>query len=502
MAAIPSWGLFRLLQTIKDKPRDLFLDLPITEVKGGDTQPIVSIMIHHGVLSCVVTDYPPLSLATYLAQVRALPKPAIAQYRERAAVSGECLCRILLAEKALPAYEITRHVEDHARMVVTALLPRAFNSWSVRDASTCLRACGARGLDLHALLMNAVAHIEDTSTIQRFVGNYLREGPLHLAQGHEACFTAARIRFHEPRVLFLLRQERFREVQQAAMSDVTSLKVVFALIVAGAVKRGPSPNLTPESALPQDPITQELHRTALDMRSTNHYELLGVTIESTVTEIVEAGRRLRRRFSFARYENSAPITALQYLKEINERIEEAVRILTDPDLRMAYNRTLNAAAPDLVARLQNIFSARKLWEEGLAALHARQTDRALAAFERAQELDPRDPLYSLGIARVRLAAPHSSGAVSDARRRIEEVLTSWPELPEAHVAMAMLLRHEGKREEALEHIRAALRADPDFQEAKRLREAMNAKDPARKMTFKRKPGTLLELIKSKLRGHD
>lgn len=498
MGSVPAWGLFRVLRALQDRPGDTRLVLAWHD---GTPHAMVSIGLQRGRPRCVATDDSPLSLATHLGHARALPEAALEQYLAQSRVSGVPLCRVLASERALPPEELSRHIEAHARAVVEALLPRAIVEWSVSPHDPCGGCDVAGGLDLAPLLMRTVARHPDVEAMRVIVSRFLGGGDFHLAPGYEPFLTAARGQFHDARVLFLLRQGRHREMARAVTSDERDLRVLFALIVAGVVERGAPRSGAAERPEPsEDPVSRELHHTALDFRSKNHYEVLGLTVECRVSEVEEAGRRLRRRFAPGRYEATATPKAMRYLDEINARLDEAVRTLTDLDLRSAYNRTLGTLGPEVQARLAAIFEARGVWQAGMVALKAGHPQEAEARFEQAARQDPEEPLYPVALARALLSASPSPAGMSRARGLVEGVLARWPDLPEARVVMAHILRGEGRKDEAVEHIRAVLRRDPDHGEARRLKELLSAKSVPVAFRFQKKPESVLARLKRKLTG--
>lgn len=504
VGSIPAWGLFRVLRALQDRPGDTHLVLGLQGGRSGaSTDATVSIGLQQGRPRCVSTEFSPLSLATHLAHSRTLPETALEYYQARSRAEAVPLCRVLTSERALPPEELARQVEAHTRAVVEALLPRAIPAWSSRPHDPCGGTCGTTGFDPVPLLMRTVARHPDIETMRAIVSRFVQGADFHLAPGYEAFLTAARGQFHDARILFLLRQGRHQEMARAADSDERDLRVLFALIVAGAVERGASRSAVVERKDPsEDPVSQELHHTALDFRSRNHYEVLGLSVECRVSEVEEASRRLRRRFARTRYEATATPRALQYLDEINTRVDEAVRTLTDLDLRSAYNRTLDTLTADVQARLTVVFEARRSWQSGMVALKAGDHKEAVARFEQAVRQDPEEPLYPLALARAVVAVSASPAGASRARGLAEGVLAKWPEFPEAHVVMAHILRGEGRKDEAMTHVRAVLRQDPEHAEARRLKELLSAQSAPVAFRFQKKPESVLTRLKRKLTSGD
>lgn len=502
VASIPPWGLFRVFRAFQEKPGDIQIDLTLKEDEHAvSPAPIVSIGLHRGRPRCVVTEFSPISFTTHLAKSRALPETALQHYQAIARSSGRSLCRVLSIERALPVAEIARHTEAHARAVIEALLPRPIPAWSSRLQDPCGNGCVAAGFDPLPILMKAVADHPDTETMRAIVSRFLGQGDFHLASNHEKFLTAARSRFHDARVLFLLRQWRVHEVAMAVNSSERDLRVLFALIVAGVLERGDRRSkAASQGDASEDPVSKELRLISLDLRSRNHYEALDLTLECRLSEVQDAGRRLRKRFSRARYEGTTTPSGIQYLEEIHARIDEAITALSDPDLRSAYNRTLGTLTAETEARLATIFEAQRAYKAGMVALNTNDLKAATTWFERAMEQDPEEPLYPVALAQVLMTMPVSSGGTGRARDLLQSVLSRRPDFPEAHMVMATILRRQDRRAEALEHLRTVLQLDPEHAEARRLKELLSATSKPMPLDFRRKPESVFSRLKRKLTG--
>lgn len=191
---------------------------------------------------------------------------------------------------------------------------------------------------------------------------------------------------------------------------------------------------------------------------------------------------------------------MRYLEEIHARIDAAITTLSDPDLRSAYNRTLGTLTPETQARLATIFEAQRAYKAGMVALNTNNLKAATTSFERAMEQDPEEPLYPVALAQVLLRMPVSSGGTGRARDLVQSALSRRPDVPEAHMVMATILRREGRRAEALEHLHTILHHDPEHAEARRLKELLSATSQPMPLDFRRKPDSVFSRLKRKLTG--
>ncbi|MFC3672121.1 DUF3857 domain-containing protein [Novosphingobium pokkalii] len=109
--------------------------------------------------------------------------------------------------------------------------------------------------------------------------------------------------------------------------------------------------------------------------------------------------------------------------------------------------------------------------KGLVALKAKKMPEALAAYDKAIALDPRNPRTLAGRASAHLALGHYAPALADT----DAALALAPDLPLRPirvVALSML----GRRAEALEAVDALLAATPDSRDMRRMRAALRAED--------------------------
>ncbi len=97
-----------------------------------------------------------------------------------------------------------------------------------------------------------------------------------------------------------------------------------------------------------------------------------------------------------------------------------------------------------------------LFARGLAFARLRRGDEALAAFERAREMDPRSPRVPIHVGTLHLMA----GRRQEAAEAYRQALTLDPSAATAHVSLAVMATEDGRPQDALEHWRAALAADP------------------------------------------
>ena len=93
--------------------------------------------------------------------------------------------------------------------------------------------------------------------------------------------------------------------------------------------------------------------------------------------------------------------------------------------------------------------------------YRRRLERAIAHYQRALQLNPRDAAAHSNLGDVLKRA----GRIEEAMEHFRQAVRIQPSLAEPHYNLANLLSAQGKLEEAIEHYRQALRARKDFVEA-------------------------------------
>jgi tetratricopeptide (TPR) repeat protein len=93
---------------------------------------------------------------------------------------------------------------------------------------------------------------------------------------------------------------------------------------------------------------------------------------------------------------------------------------------------------------------------GLARIRLQQPELALGSLKRAVELDPETPRYTY----VYAVALHSSGAVDDAIRRLQEALRRWPYDRDLLMALTSFQLEAGRRDDAQATARKLVAAYP------------------------------------------
>lgn len=154
------------------------------------------------------------------------------------------------------------------------------------------------------------------------------------------------------------------------------------------------------------------------------------------------------------------------------RVDEALvefetALKLDPNSKMAH-----LAAGSAKARLSREDEALKHFREALridpmnvqahlraarVLLAKRETDKAQEYVESAARIDPKSPAVQLFLGHLALTRKD----LATAKKHLQEALTFNPRLVRARLQMSAVLRNEGKLDDALSQLNAAVRIDPD-----------------------------------------
>ena len=235
-------------------------------------------------------------------------------------------------------------------------------------------------------------------------------------------------------------------------------------------------------------IQAELARAA----KLNNYELLEIGPEARVSAVRMAVLRTRRRYSPSRYEGGISPDSMKALQALIERIGKVGELLSDLNLRVAYNRSQNISTPGLEAQLAAMFEARGYWRQGMQLLEERKAAEALELFEAAENCDAEEPDYFCAQGQALLAMAPGPDTGETIESLLDVSFSFDPDLVGAHLLAADYMVRKNDIEAAQGHIRKVLALDPDSREARAFRMKVKASKVAGQVSFKKKPESLLE----------
>jgi tetratricopeptide (TPR) repeat protein len=406
--------------------------------------------------------------------------------------------------------DASRLQSSYVRSVLVRLMPEAIQTWSIDRTVPRPGTIPDQPIDPAPELMRAVAQ-QEVESLLLHLDRLRLTGGLTVAGNVLPLLQLARVHIGECQALDALRNGRPIDFEDAAQLEPLCAKVIFAMSVAGLlVVRGREEEVTePPEPVPPDPepvveesaesslidhvsvvpavaetdashpvptsnlaIEDELRVDYERFKRENHYEVLGVDVNARVSAIRLAWLRRGRQYGKARYEGVVGDEGMGIVDAIRQRLDVAARVLSDRESRLRYNRAIEISTPGLEARVVEIFEARALYDAGREFLRSRGPAEALAQFEAAQRQDPEEPEYFAAMARALLGMPPGAEVHRRIQSLLERALEVEPELIDAHIAMANLLRIQGRSDDSMEHVKRVLKIAPNHVEAKALRELL------------------------------
>lgn len=532
---IPAWGLYRLLKGIESRAISGHLD--VTTADGP-----VTFGLKKGRIFQAESEVPTLGFGAYLVRARMVSDPAAA---ERLAST-----RRLVDAGIIRPEDASKLHGSYARAVLSKVLPLPCTGWSFTPTEMLMGVVSDHPVDPFPELVRAVTRDGVLPELRVVVDRARASGSLVLAPGFEFALSHAKSQFGELKVLFVLRQGRTEDITDEMLAQDDTVRVLFALIVAGLMHAGTAapgvPPVAPAAARPEaaasaaarsveriaepppaaasrssshrpppavpqrptwmgpqdsirlagvsNPFEKELRSAWNEMQSRNHFEVLGVSVDARDSCIATAHLKARAQFSRAKYDDVVPAEAIEILDRILRHLDTVRDILLDRTRRNAYNRQSGIATPSLESRIVEIHEARSMWRAGVEMLQAHKAGDALAQFEAAARQDPHEPEFKVYQAWAILAMPPSGDNLQRALEAVEEAAKVEPDLVEGLVCQATIARLQGRFDDAREFVRRALSLDPDHSEARAVKDLLRARAPAPKMNFQKSRLSLVDRV--------
>jgi len=224
----------------------------------------------------------------------------------------------------------------------------------------------------------------------------------------------------------------------------------------------------------------------------NHYEMLEIAPDARVSAVRMAVLRNRRRYSPSRYEGGVSAESLKGLESLIDRINKVGDILSDLNLRVAYNRSQGISTPGLEAQLAAIFEARGFWRQGMQLLEQRNANDALEMFERAENCDSEEPDYFCAQGNALLAMAPADDTYETIESLLDVAMSFDQDLVGAHMLYAEYMVRKNDFEAAQVHIRKVLALDPESREARAFRVKTKVSLAGGQVNFKKKQDSILQ----------
>jgi tetratricopeptide (TPR) repeat protein len=238
-----------------------------------------------------------------------------------------------------------------------------------------------------------------------------------------------------------------------------------------------------ESEGPLDPAEAAIRQAWEAMARTTLYEVLGVPADAPVSLVRERFRALRLRYDPAAYA-TRPLSeeTQRALRSIVERLDTALRTLTDLTRRSAYHAQIQVDGRGLRVSLNALFESESKSKDALLEMRAGKFAQAAALYREAIRLSPHDPTLRADLGWAEFQLGWTQGGIDPERRSvamglIDEALALDARCEAAIRVRARVARAEGRLREALEAYNRLQSLNPLSKEARRataeIRQALN-----------------------------
>ncbi|MDB4954619.1 MAG: heat shock protein DnaJ domain protein [Myxococcales bacterium] len=215
-------------------------------------------------------------------------------------------------------------------------------------------------------------------------------------------------------------------------------------------------------------------KVALLDKSSDHYALLGVAAAATAEDIRSAYFALARKLHPDRLASLGIADEQRDAQRLFAQINLAFAVLSNPAQRADYGKVLSrggeAAVKAEEAKIEDltmrVMRAEEAFRRGEMALRRDQLTQAIADFQEASELQPKEAEYQALLAWAKFAAAPDKMAVASATRAA--LLKADNDSTKSVAARFYLGRVErmlGREKEALNHFQEVLRVKPNHAEA-------------------------------------
>ncbi|MBM4389272.1 MAG: hypothetical protein FJ088_16170, partial [Deltaproteobacteria bacterium] len=232
------------------------------------------------------------------------------------------------------------------------------------------------------------------------------------------------------------------------------------------------------------------------------FELFSVQIDAPVSEIRGKALALSRKFSAERYSGISPdMSYVDVLKEINDLIRRSEEVLTDRLLRSAYNKQLEINIPSLEARIDAIFTALDISNDGRMMLHSNQFEEAVKRFQEAIEIHGEEPDHTINLIKAQLMLSKKTGS-GDMPKMLEAILlviSANSMNISARLAKVAVLKALSRNDEAVAELKEILRLDPRNEDARTTLKLSSIK-PVEKLQFRKRNDSIFRKMIDYLKG--
>ncbi len=199
----------------------------------------------------------------------------------------------------------------------------------------------------------------------------------------------------------------------------------------------------------------------LNIHNKNYYEILEVSPESSQAQIDFAYSRMKDLLTMDNYSNVDLGTDHPKLEEILQLVEQAHRVLGDPNSRTKYDEKLKASE---LQKKPDPLEAELYFREGEQKLKLGKHKDAVESFENSVRIDPNTADYLAYLAWARYkASSQPESILENIEKSFRSALEMNPDLISANLFLGNLYKENGNMDEALICYEKVLEQEPNHE---------------------------------------
>ncbi len=451
------YELYNLLRTLKTRQATGLL-----MVESGTG--VFEIYLRQGAIVYLHTADTERSLPAFLLKAGLIEKGVLRKVIAQARSKGQGFEESAIELEVFTAEELARAKSNHQNALLAFVLSLKSVDIELKEKPLPPALNTMPAIDPFPALCHAVAAKDDNNYMRSILEPMLLQG-LRIDQKElSRRLPVLKSSMGDHEILYWLQEGDFGKITVTILEDDTALRILFLLYLDDML--GTS---EPETDEQQDEIIASLAGNLSKMIKLNYYEILGVTIDAPLSLIDSRYKSLKRRFSSTRYEGTHyQDKAKDLLKQIHELLDKARNTLVDKNKRSNYNRLMKIDSPAMTERLDAMFEAQALFENGLKVMDSGAFNDAELLFKQAVETFKDDILYTAYLVKVRLLSCRGDCNLDELRDALKKALHMNPEHPEILYTMAQLETKAGNAEQAINYARRTLSQDPENLDARAL----------------------------------
>lgn len=396
----------------------------------------------------------------------------------------------LVGAGLLTEEDLARLVAHQVQKIVLSLFTWKEGDMVFQEAPEPIPADLALDLSTHRLLLEGARIFPDAARLEKALGRQSRR--LRICTRPPFDYSHLTLTPAEKGVLNDAADElRISEMLARPASRGLVVRAIYALLAGGILEEAAEEEEEAQSAPslveadtgsfkvavaaaeepPSADRKQQVLRLYEALPRATHYEVLGVPPDADPAAITASRRRLAEEEQKDWGEVRRDVRLGPVIGTLRLRRQEAFRVLSDPQSRQAYDRSLGAMrapkAPGVTPNAQD--RAVRLLKEALALLEAGEREKAVPLLLEGVEADPRDVTCRRVLA---LTLAQHRTLFRTAERHFLAALEMEPGDLETRYRFALYYKRAGLPKRAVAQLQAVLAAQPRHEGARRELKAL------------------------------